>query len=129
MAGSLLLIMPFRGPSYKLRLSRISAELILPYGLCGKNMFRLITNAAMDFQDAIFDYMANFLFNDMLPDTYDYTKLFGLWKGKGSKLDIKMSIFGTRDVSRYLHIYACFRTCTQNSLKISRFVYKSTLFF
>ena len=44
----------------------------------------------MDFQDAIFDYMADFIYNEMVPDTYDYTKLFGLWKGKGSKLDLNM---------------------------------------
>ena len=23
----------------------------------------------------------------MVPETYDYAKLFGLWKGKGSNLD------------------------------------------
>ena len=27
----------------------------------------------------------------MVPDTYDYTKLFSLWKGKGSKLDLNMT--------------------------------------
>ena len=60
-----------------------------------KNMFRRITKAGMDFQDAIFDYMADFVFNEMVPDTYDYTKLFGLWKGKGNKLDLNMM--------RYIH--------------------------
>ena len=39
-----------------------------------------------------------------------------------------MSIFGSR-VSRYLHIYSCFRTYFQNSLKISRFVNVSTWVF
>ena len=53
-------------------------------------MFRHITKAGMDFQDAIFDYMADFIFNEMVPDTYDYTKLFGIWKGKSSKLDLNM---------------------------------------
>ena len=43
-----------------------------------KNIFRQITKAGMDFQDAIFNYMADFLFNEMLLDTYDFTKLFGL---------------------------------------------------
>ena len=33
--------------------------------------------------------------NELVPDTYDYTKLFGLWKGKGSKLDLNMT--------RYIH--------------------------
>ena len=39
--------------------------------------------------------MADFINNEMVPDTYDYTKLFGLWKGKGSKLDLNML--------RYIH--------------------------
>ena len=33
--------------------------------------------------------------NEMVPDTHDYTKLFGLCKGKGSKLDLNMT--------RYIH--------------------------
>ena len=33
--------------------------------------------------------------NELVPDKYDYTKLFGLWKGKGSKLDLNMT--------RYIH--------------------------
>ena len=33
-----------------------------------------------------------------------------------------MSFFGSLDVSKNLHIYTCFITCTQNSLKILRFV-------
>ena len=32
---------------------------------------------------------------EMVPDTYDYTKLFGIWKGKGNKLDLNMT--------RYIH--------------------------
>ena len=31
----------------------------------------------------------------LVPDTYDYTKLFRLWKGKGNKLDLNMT--------RYIH--------------------------
>ena len=58
-------------------------------------MFRHITKAGMDFQDAIFDYMADFIYHEMVPERYDYTKLFGLWKGKGSKLDLNMQ--------RYIH--------------------------
>ena len=53
-----------------------------------KNMFRHINNAMVV-------YMADFLSQEMVPDTYDYTKLFGLWKGKGSKLDLNMR--------KYLH--------------------------
>ena len=33
--------------------------------------------------------------NELVPDTYDYTKLFRLWKGKGIKLDLNMT--------RYIH--------------------------
>ena len=58
-------------------------------------MFRHITKAGQDFQDAMFDYMSDFMSQEMVPDTYDYTKLFGLWKGKGSKLHLNMT--------RYIH--------------------------
>ena len=34
-------------------------------------MFRHITKAGMDFQDAMFDCMADFIFNEMVPDTYE----------------------------------------------------------
>ena len=43
----------------------------------------------------MFDHMADFIFNEMEPETYNYTQLFGLWKGKGSKLDLNMM--------RYIH--------------------------
>ena len=49
-----------------------------------KEHLRHLTNAGMDFQDEMFDYMVEFIFIEMLPDTCDYTKLFGLWKGKGA---------------------------------------------
>ena len=49
----------------------------------------------MGFQDGMFNYMAYFIFNVMVPDTYNHTKLFGLWKCKGSKLDLNMM--------RYMH--------------------------
>ena len=58
-----------------------------------KKEFRhIITIAGMDLQDAMFDSMVDFIFNEMVPDTYtyDYTKLFGLQKGKGRKLDLNM---------------------------------------
>ena len=54
-----------------------------------------ITKAGQDFQEAMFDYMSDFMSHKMVPDTYDYTKLFGLWKGKGRKLDLNMT--------RYIH--------------------------
>ena len=47
------------------------------------------------FQDAMFIYMADFMAQEIVPDTYDDTKLFGLWKGKGNKLDLNMT--------RYIH--------------------------
>ena len=58
-------------------------------------MFRHISKAGEEFQDAMFIYMGDFMAQEMVPDTYDYTKLFGLWKGKGSKLDLNMT--------RYIH--------------------------
>ena len=39
--------------------------------------------------------MSHLMNNELVPDTYDYTTLFGLWKGKGSKLDLNMT--------RYIH--------------------------
>ena len=56
-------------------------------------MFRRIPKAGPDFQDAMFHYMADFIFYEMVPDTYDYTKLFGLWKGKDSKLHLKIMCY------------------------------------
>ena len=53
-----------------------------------KIMFRHINKAGQYFQDAMYIYMSNFMNNEMVPDTYDYTKLFGLWKGKVSKVDL-----------------------------------------
>ena len=60
-----------------------------------KNMFRHINKAGEQFKHAMFVYMSHFMNNELVPDTYDYTKLFGLWKGKGSKLDLNMT--------RYIH--------------------------
>ena len=60
-----------------------------------KNMFRHINKAGALFKQAMFVYMSHFMNNELVPDTYDYTKLFGLWKGKGSKLDLNMT--------RYIH--------------------------
>ena len=39
----------------------------------------------------MFIYMADFMAQEMVPETYDYTKLFGLWKGNGNKLDLNMT--------------------------------------
>ena len=40
--------------------------------------------------------MGDFIFYEMVPDTYDYTILiFGLWKQNGSELDL--------NIMRYIH--------------------------
>ena len=44
---------------------------------------------------AMYIYMSHLMNNKLVPDTYDYTTLFGLWKRKGSKLDLNMA--------RYIH--------------------------
>ena len=60
-----------------------------------KNMFRHINKAGEGFKYAMYIYMSHLMNNELVPDTYDYTTLFGLWKGKGSKLDLNMT--------RYIH--------------------------
>ena len=59
-----------------------------------KNMFRQINKAGQYFQDAMYIYMGHLIAHEMVPDTYDYTKLFSLWKGKGSELDMMRYIHG-----------------------------------
>ena len=58
-------------------------------------MFCHKTKAGQDFQDAMYDYMSDFMSHEMVADTYDCTKLFGLWKWKGSKLDLNMTCYVT----------------------------------
>ena len=58
-------------------------------------MFCHINKAGEEFQDNMFIYMGDFMAQEMVPNTYNYRKLFGLWKGKGSKLDLNMT--------RYIH--------------------------
>ena len=58
-------------------------------------MFQYINKSGTQFQDAIFIYIADFMAQEMVQDTYDYTKLIGLYKGKGSILDLNMT--------RYIH--------------------------
>ena len=43
-----------------------------------KNMFRHINKAGELFKQAMYVYMSHFMNNELVPDTYDYTKLFGL---------------------------------------------------
>ena len=42
-----------------------------------KNMFRHINKAGEEFQDALSIYMGDFMTQEIVPDTYDCTKLFG----------------------------------------------------
>ena len=42
-----------------------------------KNMFCHINKAGEEFQDAISIYMGDFMAQEIVPDTYDCTKLFG----------------------------------------------------
>ena len=58
-------------------------------------MFRHINKAGEGFKYAMYIYMSHLMNNELVPDTYDYTTLFGLWGGKGSKLDLNMT--------RYIH--------------------------
>ena len=43
----------------------------------------------------MFKYYELLINQELVPETYNYTKLFGLWKGKGSELDLNMR--------RYIH--------------------------
>ena len=43
----------------------------------------------------MFLYMADFMAQEMVPYKHEYTKLIGLWKGKGNKLDLNRT--------RYIH--------------------------
>ena len=41
----------------------------------------------------MFEYLADFILNKFVPDTCDYTQLFGLLKKKGRELDLNMMIY------------------------------------
>ena len=58
-------------------------------------MYKHITKAGENFQKAMFKYYEHLVNNEQVPETYNNTKLFGLWKGKGSELDLNMM--------RYIH--------------------------
>ena len=60
-----------------------------------KKMYKHITKAGDKFQKAMFKYYEPLVNLEQVPETYNYTKLFGLWKGKGSELDLSMM--------RYIH--------------------------
>ena len=60
-----------------------------------KKMYKHITKAGGKFPKTMFKYYEPLVNNEQVPETYNYTKLFGLWKGKGSELDLNMM--------RYIH--------------------------
>ena len=51
--------------------------------------------AGEKFQIAMFKYYEPLINQELVPETYNYTKLFEIWKGKGSELDLNMI--------RYIH--------------------------
>ena len=62
-----------------------------------KKMYKHITKAGEKFQLAMFKYYEPLINQELVPENYNHTKLFGLWKGKGSELDLNMM--------RYIQIY------------------------
>ena len=55
-----------------------------------KKMYKHITKAGEKFQLAMFKYYKPLIYLEKVPETYNYTKLFGLWKGKGSEFDLNI---------------------------------------
>ena len=53
-------------------------------------MYKHITITREQFQIAMFKYYEPLINQEQVPETYNYTKLFGLWKGKDSELDLNM---------------------------------------
>ena len=49
-----------------------------------KKMYKHITKAGEQFQIAMFKYYEPLINQELVPETYNYTKQFGLLKGKGS---------------------------------------------
>ena len=58
-------------------------------------MHRHINRAGQTFIMTMFKYYAPLALNVIVPDTYNCTKLFGLWEKKGSELELNMM--------RYIH--------------------------
>ena len=53
-------------------------------------MYKHITQAGEQFQLAMYKYYEPLVNLELVPETYNYTKLFGLLEGKGSELDLNM---------------------------------------
>ena len=58
-------------------------------------MYNYITKTVEKFELAMFKYYEPLINLEQVPENYNFTKLFGLWKGKGSELDLNMM--------RYIH--------------------------
>ena len=58
-------------------------------------MFALLTRAGLKFKGAFYHYAARMISTEDIPDKFDITGLFPIWKRKGSALDLSMM--------RYIH--------------------------
>ena len=61
----------------------------------GKKMFNPLNKAGDKYKDAIFKYMKRIIDEEDVPFQFSETTLIGIWKGKGSPLDLNMN--------RYIH--------------------------
>ena len=51
-------------------------------------MYKHITKASEQFQIAMFKYYEPLINQECVPETSNYSKLYRVWKGKGSELDL-----------------------------------------
>ena len=58
-------------------------------------MFALLTKAGPKFKGAFYYYAARIISTEDIPDKFDITRLFPIWKRKGRALDLNMM--------RYIH--------------------------
>ena len=59
-------------------------------------MFDPLNKAGVEFKKAIFEYMKRLFRDEELPFSFSRTRLLGIWKKKGSALDLNMM--------RYVHL-------------------------
>ena len=72
----------------------------------GKKMFDLLNKAGREYKVAIFHYMRRILKEEVIPHSFRKTWLLGIWKRKGSALDLNMM--------RYVHLKAGRRSCAKH---------------
>ena len=53
-------------------------------------MFALLTTAGLNFKGAFYHYAARIINTEDIPNKFDITRLFPIWKRKGSALDLNM---------------------------------------